>query len=71
MKERTKLILDFFIEDLGFDQENVLYFTEDQVQRLVKLLDQSKIFKQFPADLDSFLRKQAERVFMSKGVSNC
>jgi hypothetical protein len=71
MKERTKLILDFFIKDLHFEQENVLYFIEDQVERLVKLLDQSKIFKTFPANLESLLRNQAERVFMSKGASNC
>lgn len=39
MKPRTELMLDFFVNDLGFDRESVLYFTEYQVLRLVKLLD--------------------------------
>lgn len=28
MKHRTKLMLDFFIKDLGFSEENVVFFTE-------------------------------------------
>ena len=39
MKPRTKYMLDFFINDLKFDENSVIYFTENQVLRLVKLLD--------------------------------
>lgn len=65
-------MIDFFVEDLKFDKEDILYFTELQVLRLVKLLDQSKIFKQFPVDLEPGLRKLAERVFIrNPNQSNC
>ena len=55
IKERTLEIIDFFVEDLKFDKNNILYFTEDEIRNLVKLLDQSQIFKKYPNHLKDVL----------------
>lgn len=34
-------VVDFFVKDLGFDINNIMYFTEDEARNMVKLLDQS------------------------------
>ena len=55
IKERTLEIVDFFVEELKFDKNSILYFTEDEIRNLVKLLDQSQIFKKYPNQLKDVL----------------
>lgn len=64
IKQRTLEVVNFFVEDLGFDQRDILYFTEDEIRQLVKLLDQSQIFKKFPKHFQSVIEKLSKRVFI-------
>lgn len=36
---RTKMVIQFFKEQLKFTDEEVIFFTEDEVRTLVELLD--------------------------------
>jgi len=44
---RTTKVIDFFKEELGFINQEIIYFTEDEARILVELLDQSRIFKHY------------------------
>jgi DNA primase catalytic subunit len=39
ISRQTELVIDFFINDLGFKKEDIVYFSEDEVRSLVKLFD--------------------------------
>lgn len=69
--EQTKEVIDFFVNDLSFDRNAILYFTEDEVRALIKLFDQSQIFKVYTSLLSDDIRKQAKRVFLEPRKSNC
>ena len=73
LKKRTQKMIDFFVEDLDFKHRNpkggaeyiesILYFTEQEIRQIVKLLDQSKIFKEYPKNLESRIITQARNIF--------
>lgn len=69
--EQTKEVIDFFVNDLSFDRNAILYFTEDEVRALIKLFDQSQIFKVYTSLLSDDIRKQAKKVFLETKKSNC
>ena len=64
IKERTLEVINFFVEDLDFDPNSILYFTEDEIRQMAKLLDQSQIFKQYTTHLHDVLERQARRIFI-------
>ena len=69
MQERTRLLIAFFKDQLRFTDYEIIYFTEAEVQTLIDLLDQSKIFKQFNRSLEPRLVAHARRLFMDKPSS--
>lgn len=47
VKKRTQMVIDFFTTKLKFKPNELIYFTETEIRSLVKLLDQSQIFKHY------------------------
>lgn len=60
LKDTTKLLIAFFKEQLKFKDEEIIYFTEQDIKCLIELLDQSKVYKHYPLHLETKLKKYAE-----------
>lgn len=66
MLYRTKLMVNFFKEQLKFTDDEILYFTEDEIRTLTDLLDLSKIFKRYNYTITPRLERLANNLFMQK-----
>jgi hypothetical protein len=56
-------VVDFFKSELGFVDNEIIYFTENEAKTLVELLDQSRIFKHYEKRLVPRIIKYAEDNF--------
>lgn len=68
--ERTKLLKDFFINDLGFCPENQMFtISEDEANKYEAYLSQSKVFKRYDKQVQRKLKEFANRVFNDQSSS--
>ena len=70
--KKTQYFINFFINEIGFKEEEVLFIGEEEARVLEVLMNQSQIFKVYNKDLitETKLRQFAERTFNRKSLSN-
>ena len=70
--KKTQIFINFFLNEIGFKEEELLFIGEEEARILEVMMNQSQIFKVYNKDLttENKLREFANRTFNLKSLSN-